>query len=622
MVLSWRQDPIVESFGDDTWFKSQEEVAATQEEDNRPAGEEPLDNDVDSDDEFYGFEEAEASAEEENVEQETSSREIPSEQRSTRGNLPVRLRDYIVDVAKVIEQEPLSYEEAVRGPEQDLWKAAMREEYDSLMKNNTWSLVELPNGRKPVGCKWVYKRKEDVCGNVSKFKARLVAQGFSQQAGVDYDAVFAPVATQPTFRILLTVAGYKRMTVRHLDVKSAYLHGQLQEEIYMQQPKGFTVRGKEHLVCRLHRCLYGLKQGAKVWNDTISAILGELGFEQGRSDACLFTKKLESGELVYVLIYVDDMIVASVSEAEVDKVEKLLKKRISLSSLGEVSHFLGIRVTKDKDGFYALDQQTYVAKVASRFKLDKAKGSKVPMDVGYYRSREGSKLLSSNSDYRSLVGALLYVAVNTRPDVAACVSILSRKISEPSEVDWTELKRVVRYLLLTSDYKLRLSVNRQERMVLLGYSDADWGGDPTDRKSVTGYVFQLNQSSICWASRKQTAISLSSMEAEYVALSEACKELVWLRRLLEEIGVKQNGPTTVYEDNTSCIEFVGVDRQSRRSKHIDTRIFYARNLCEQGVVSVQYCSSESMMADVLTKPLGAAKQRRFAEMLGLVNSGQ
>lgn len=617
-------DPVVESFGDDTWFESPEDGDTAQEEDSSSASsdsEEPSEPTDDSDDEYNSFEEA--SAEEENVEQEEATgRDGARQQRSTRGVLPARLRDYVVDIAKVVDQEPTSYEEAVLGPEQDLWKVAMREEYDSLMKNNTWSLVELPNGRKPIGCKWVFKRKEDVAGKVSKFKARLVAQGFSQQLGVDYDTVFAPVATQTTFRILLTVAGCKRMTVRHLDVKSAYLHGQLQEELYMQQPKGFTVRGKEHLVCRLQRSLYGLKQGAKVWNDTICAIFGELGFQQGRADPCLFSKKSENGEIVYILIYVDDMVVASVSEAEVDQVEKLLKIRISLSSLGEVSHFLGIRVTKDKDGFFALDQQSYVTKVASRFKLEKAKGSKIPLDVGYYRSREGSKLLPDNGEYRSLVGALLYVAVNTRPDVAAAVSILSRKISQPLETDWVELKRIVRYLLWTSDYKLKLSVNRQLPMALIGYSDADWSGDPTDRKSVTGYVFQLNNATICWTSRKQAAISLSSMEAEYIALSEACKELVWLRRLLAEMGVHQEGPTTVHEDNTSCIEFVGVDRQSRRSKHIDTRMFYARDLCEKGVVSVKYCPSESMMADVLTKPLGAVKQRRFAEMLGLVSSGQ
>ncbi|KXJ67887.1 hypothetical protein RP20_CCG008080 [Aedes albopictus] len=261
-------------------------------------------------------------------------------------------------MAMTVEEEPSSYEEAVRSSESDLWKAAMQEEYDSLMENGTWVLAELPAGRKAIGSKWVFKKKEDSAGNVCKFKARLVAQGFSQQFGVDYDSVFAPVAAQTTLRTLLSVAGKKKMKVRHLDVKSAYLHGQLKEELYMQQPKGFVRRGEEKLVCRLQRSLYGLKQGAKVWNDTICAILGEIGFHQSRADPCLFSKSV-SGRQIYLLIYVDDIIVASEVEEEIDPIESQLKKKVKLSSLGEVNYFLGIRVSRDEDGYYALDQQSY-----------------------------------------------------------------------------------------------------------------------------------------------------------------------------------------------------------------------------------------------------------------------
>lgn len=304
----------------------------------------------------------------------------------------------------------------------------MAEEYDALMRNDTWSLVQLPSGRVPIGCKWIYKKKEDSSGNVSRFKARLVAQGFSQRYGVDYDAVFAPVASQATLRILLTVAGYKKMAVRHLDVKSAYLHGKLQDEIYMQQPKGFVVPGKEKFVCRLKRSLYGLKQAARIWNTTISELLKGLGFDQSRSDPCLFIKRSPGGGFVYLMLHVDDMIVAGMTEKEIDAVE------FELSSLGEISHFLGIRITKDTNGFYCLDQENYIKKVASRFGLEHAKGSSVPIDVGYFRSREGRKELPDNERYRSLAGALLYVAVNTRPDVAASVSLLCRRISQPTEV--------------------------------------------------------------------------------------------------------------------------------------------------------------------------------------------
>lgn len=543
--------------------------------------------------------------------------ELPVPKRSTRGVLPKRFEDYEVDAAIAVEGEPDTYEEAVNSSELDLWKAAMAEEYDALMRNDTWSLVQLPSGRVPIGCKWIYKKKEDSSGNVSRFKARLVAQGFSQRYGVDYDAVFAPVASQATLRILLTVAGYKKMAVRHLDVKSAYLHGKLQDEIYMQQPKGFVVPGKEKFVCRLKRSLYGLKQAARIWNTTISELLKGLGFDQSRSDPCLFIKRSPGGGFVYLMLHVDDMIVAGMTEKEIDAVEFELRKKITLSSLGEIGHFLGIRITKDKNGFYCLDQENYIKKVASRFGLEHAKGSSVPIDVGYFRSREGSKELPDNERYRSLAGALLYVAVNTRPDVAASVSLLCRRISQPTEVDWNELKRVVKYLMKTSNSKLRLCAERGKPLRLSGYCDADWGGDTADRKSNTGYLFLLGEASVSWASRKQSSVSLSSMEAEYIAVSEACKELVWLRRMLDEMGAEQCGPTVLFEDNRSCMEFVEMERVSRRSKHIDTRMFYTKDMCEKGLVELRFCPSENMTADLLTKPLGPVKQKKFAEAMGL-----
>lgn len=318
-----------------------------------------------------------------------------------------------------------------------------------------------------------------------------------------------------------------------------------------------------------------------------------------------------------MMLHVDDMIVAGMTDKDVDAVEYALRKKITLSSLGEIGYFLGIRITKDQNGFYYMDQENYINKVASRFGLEHAKGSSVPIDVGYYRSREGSKELPDNERYRSLAGALLYVAVNTRPDVAASVSLLCRRISQPTEVDWNELKRVVKYLVKTSGSKLRLYAERGKPLCLSGYCDADWSGDTADRKSNTGYLFLLGEASISWASRKQSSVSLSSMEAEYIAVSEACKELVWLRRILDEMGARQCGPTVLYEDNRSCIEFVDMERVSRRSKHIDTRMFYTKDMCVKGLVKLKFCPSENMTADILTKPLGPVKQKKFAEAMGL-----
>lgn len=538
-------------------------------------------------------------------------------QRSNLGVLPSRYEDFVVGVAQVAVTEPTSYAEAVNSPDKDKWIRAMNEEYQSLSSMNTWSLVPLPTGRQAIGSKWIYKRKRDSSGRVTRFKARLVAQGFAQRLGADFGEVFAPVAMQSTFRVLLTVAGHKQLQVRHIDVRNAYLYGRLEEEVFMRQPPGYAVPGKEDLVCRLHRSLYGLKQSAKVWHSTVKKVLLEMGFRQSESDACLFMKQLSSGDWVYLLIYVDDMIVACRDKHQLDRLEQELQKRFEVSCLGTVNHFLGIRVRQDKDGFYSLSQQASIREIAARYGLEGAKSSKFPLDQGYLKDQE-SEALPNNIQYQSLVGALLYLATNSRPDIAVAVSILSRKCSNPTQRDWIELKRVVRYLIGTADYELKLSSDRTKRLTLTGYSDADWAGDSADRKSTSGYVFLVGEATVSWASRKQDCVTTSTMEAEYVALSAAASEAVWLRRLLSELGVVSQQATIVKEDNRSCIDFVSLEKQNKRSKHIDTKVHHAKDLCSRGVIQLEYCPSNEMVADVFTKPLGPAKMLQFAKQLGLV----
>lgn len=531
------------------------------------------------------------------------------------GELLRRMEDFEVGLVKVNHREPKSYQEAVSSVDKGKWMRAMDEEYKSLLSKNTWTLVPLPPGRQPIGSKWVFKQKKDSSGQVVRYKARLVAQGYAQRPGIDFTEVFAPVAMQQTFRVLLTVAGHRKLQVWHIDVKNAYLNGKMDEEQYMRQPPGYTVPGKEKLVCKLNRCLYGLKQAARVWNTTVKQILIKLGFTQSASDACLFSKQLESGDWIYLLIYVDDIIVVCKNNRQFAMLERDLRSELEISSLGEVSHFLGIKVTKDENGFYSISQRAFIREIAERFGLGDAKGSKLPLDIGYYKL-QNSGTLADSEQYHSLVGALLYVAMNSRPDIAAAVSILSRKSNCPRECDWLELKRVVRYLLATENYELKLG--QQDRdLTLVGFSDADWAGDTTDRKSTSGFAYQLGGATVSWGSRKQCCVSTSTMEAEYIALSEAGQEAVWLRRLLSELGEKQLNPTVVNEDNRSCMDFVSQDRQNKRSKHIDTKYFHAKDLCSSGVIQLKYCPTDSMIADVFTKPLGASKMKQYAEQLGL-----
>lgn len=236
------------------------------------------------------------------------------------------------------------------------------------------------------------------------------------------------------------------------------------------------------------------------------------------------------------------------------------------------------------------------------------------MDPSYIKSDNNSKPFEDTTKYRSLVGALLYVAVNARPDVAVSVSLLGRKVSAPTEMDWVAAKRVVRYLKGTREYRVEFGAGKG--WSLGGYSDADWAGDQVSRKSTSGYIFFFGAGPVAWVSHKQSCVSLSSMEAEYVALSEACQELLWLRRLMEDLGQVQQC-TTIYEDNQSCLSFINAERTSKRSKHIDTKRHFIKDLVDQRVVCLKFCPSERMIADILTKPLGTIMFRKMLESTGL-----
>lgn len=427
------------------------------------------DDDSVSDDEHYH------SASQDEEEEEGATGGTRRSSRKNLGAVPKRYDDYVVGIAACAFEEPVSYREAIEHPE---WRSAMVDEMDSHRRNGTWDLVPLPKGRKLVGSKWVFKLKRNEADEVVKFKARVVAQGHTQQFGIDYDQVFAPVTRQTTLRTFLTVAANRGLVVRHLDVKTAYLNGTLEEEIFMRQPPGFAVPGQEELVCRLKRSIYGLRQSARCWNRRLNDVLIKLGFKASAADQCLYVKK--DGEVtVLLLVYVDDMLLASSNEAEMERVYQGLAQEFEITSLGEIRHFLGLEVRRE-DGAYFVRLKQYIEKLLDKHGMDQAKTAKSPMDSGYLKSQETSKLLEDSTVYRSLVGGLLYLSVIARPDIAAAMAILGREFAAPSEADWTAAKRVLRYLKATKDSYLQLGGNSNQP--LIGYSDSDWAGDPQKHK--------------------------------------------------------------------------------------------------------------------------------------------
>lgn len=535
-------------------------------------------------------------------------------QRSNKGVPPNRL----IEEINVIEEkiiEPRSFAEAIRSKQAVEWKRAMEDEMDSLKRNGTWTFCSLPEGRTAIGCKWVFKLKTGEDGKIKRFKARLVAQGFSQKFGTDYDQVYAPVARQATFRTLLAIASSENYLVRHMDAKTAFLNGILKETIFMKQPPGFMV--DNGMVCLLKRSLYGLKQAAKSWNDAIHEVLVSAEFIQSKADACLYLRKL-NGDWSYLLIYVDDIVVVTKSIKSANQVKDIIASKFDLEDLGEIKFYLGMEISKSSDGFYQLCQSAYIDKVASDFGLADAKDSKVPMGAGYGKASgdENEVLLLDNNKYQSLIGCLLYISVNSRPDITASVSILAQRVSTPRQEDWHELKRVVRYLKATSKLRLVLGDTHNANKVI-GYADASWAEHYSDRKSNSGYVFIVNGGTVSWACRKQKCVALSSTEAEFIALSEACQEAHWLVRLLADMQRPLNTPILIYEDNQSCLKMIGDERLSNRTKHIDTRYNFVKDYIEKKIVSCTYCPTERMLADLFTKPLPATKHIELRECCGL-----
>lgn len=567
-------------------------------------------------------EEGEAEKEEEeeeepNVVKEKAVDKVRRSKRENKGVPPDRYMGNAYTVASMYE-DPRNRNEALAGVNKDKWKKAMDEEMESLLLNNTWELVQRPKNKNIISCKWVFKTKRNSEGQVNKFKARLVARGFSQKYGEDYDEVFAPVVRHTTFRVMLTIAGQDKLIVVHYDAKTAFLNGQLKETIYMRQPEGYAVKDKEEMVCKLIKSIYGLKQAAKAWNDHLDDVLKSDGFQQSEADPCLYVK-YEIEEIIYVVVYVDDFLIACKKRKPIEKTANNLKEHFTLSNLGEIRHYLGVQVIRDNNGIFWIHQGNYIDQILARFGLHEAKTSSIPLDPGFDKIEEQVPMKDSEK-YQQLIGALLYISVNTRPDITASVCILSQYNKQPTETTWNEAKRIARYLKGTKNLWLKLGNEEDEERELYGYSDADWAQSKKDRKSNSGHIYKYNGSLISWGCKKQNSISLSTMEAEYIALAEACQEGLWIQRLLKDFGKQQRKKTVIYEDNQSCLKFILNSKFSNRTKHIDTKYHFVKDLKNRDIMDFKYCPTEHMLADMLTKPMGAQKLSTLREKNNLLVS--
>ncbi|KAJ9556386.1 hypothetical protein OSB04_011000 [Centaurea solstitialis] len=426
------------------------------------------------------------------------------------------------------------------------WKEAIDDELSSILENNTWVLSDLPPGFKPLGCKWIFKKKMKVDGTIDKFKARLVIQGFRQKPGIVYFDTYAPVARISTIRLLIALAAIHKLVVHQMDVKTAFLNGELDEEVYMKQPEGF-VPSNEHKVCKLVKSLYGLKQAPKQWHQQFDEVILSSGFKLNQSDKYVYSRFDSSGSGVIICLYVDDMLIFGTDQLQVDETKSLLSSKFAMKDLGEADVILGIRIKRVDKGI-ALTQSHYVEKILKKINYSDCSPVSTPMDPSV-KLMPNKGMAISQLEYSQAIGWLMYAMTSTRPDIAYAVGRLGRYTSNPSTQHWQAIQRVFKYLKGTMDYGLYYLGYPS---VLEGYSDASWITHvEEDHSSTTGWVFLLGGGAISWASKKQTCITNSTMESEFVALAAAGKEAESLRNLIYEIPLwsKPIAPISIHCDS-------------------------------------------------------------------------
>lgn len=506
--------------------------------------------------------------------------------------------------------EPSHFSQAILDPH---WQAAMAKELHALEHNKTWSLCTLPSNKKPIGCKWVYKIKYRSDGSIERYKARLVAKGYNQKEGLDYHETFSPVAKLVTVRCLIAIASVRKWKLHQFDVQNAFLHGDLEEEVYMTLPPGFHSKG-ERQVCRLHKSLYGLKQASRQWFATLSMALREAGFSQSKADYSLFTRRHHQ-EFTVVLVYVDDIIITGSSASYISTLQSFLSQRFHLKDLGPLKFFLGIEVARSEKGI-CLSQRKYTLEILEEVGLLGAKPCSFPMEQKLKLSTSSGDLLSDPSRYRRLIGRLIYLTI-TRPDIVYSVHVLSQFMSAPRKPHLDAATLVLRYLKSSPGQGVLLPSNSPLQLQV--YCDSDWASCPDTRRSITGYCSFLGQSPISWRTKKQNTVSRSSAEAEYRSMAAATSEIIWLRSLLNDLGIPPSRPTILFCDNQAALHIASNPVFHERTKHIEIDCHFVRDKLLDGTIQTSYVPTRHQVADLFTKPLGRESLQFLLSKLGVLD---
>lgn len=595
-VLTWNDDAV--------WEESEAEGS----EDDRQIGEEEPEE----------AEEPVAAADD------VQNEEIVGVREGRRTRPPRYLNDYVTGFALIDEEneadmaymvevnssDPATFEEAQKNLK---WRRAMDDEMNSIEKNQTWELTDLPDGAKCIGVKWIFKTKLNEHGKVNKFKARLVAKGYSQKHGIDYTEDYAPVARMDTVRTILARAAQKGWIVYQLDVKSAFLHGVLEEDVYVQQPNGYEAEGHEEKVYKLHKALYGLKQAPRAWFSRIEEYFIKAGFVKSQNEETLFLKSNKHGDILMVSVYVDDLIYTGDNMSMMEEFKRSMQREFDMTDLGKMRYFLGLEVLQTSQGTH-ISQLKYALEILRRFEMEGCNAVCNPMVPGnkLEMDREGEPV--DEILYKQIIGSLMYITT-TRPDLQFSVSLLSRFMSSPTKLHMQAAKRVLRYLKGTMDYGIWYKRGGAGDVVV--YTDSDFAGDIDSRKSTSGYVFLMDEAAVAWLSKKQPIVTLSTTEAEYVAASVCACQAIWFKRIQEELGYEVSKSTRIMCDNTSTIKLSKNPVFHGRCKHIGVRFHFLRDLVNNGEISLEHCGSQEQVADIFTKALSREAFEKLRSRLGI-----
>jgi histone deacetylase 1/2 len=508
-------------------------------------------------------------------------------------------------------EEPESLQVALNNKD---WKNAMDEEYKAIIDNKTWHLVPKQQGSNLIDCKWVYRIKRKADGTIDRYKARLVAKGFKQRYGIDYEDTFSPVVKAATIRLVLAISVSQGWSLRQLDVKNAFLHGVLEEDVYMKQPPGYENPKAPFHVCKLDKSLYGLKQAPRAWFFKLSTKLQELGFLASKADTSLFIYN-KSGITIYVLVYVDDIIVTSSSNKAITALLQDLGSAFALKDLGDLHYFLGIEVKRMNHGI-VLTQEKYALELVNRVGLKGCKTLPTPLSASEKLSiSEGDPLgPDDGTRYRSIVGALQYLTL-TRPDIAFSVNKVCQFLHAPTTVHWSAVKRILRYV--SGTVSLGLTFRRSSSTLVSAFSDADWAGCVDDRKSTGGFAVYFGPNLISWSARKQATVSRSSTEAEYKSLANATAEVIWIESLLKELGVKKWHVSCLWCDNMGATYLSANPIFHARTKHIEIDFHFVRERVASKQLEIRFISSKDQVADGFTKALPVRQLEEFKHNLNL-----